>query len=70
MSEQEVKTVKQFRSKLKKCIHYEIQNLSETLKGLESRDRLEMLVKLMYSALPESGKISPTYGEPSKWDLD
>lgn len=58
------KTVKQIKSELKNLIYDEIQNLPETLKELEPKERLDMLLRLMPFALPKNDKISTTYGEP------
>jgi len=62
----DIKTVKQIRLELKNFIHDEIQNLPETLKGLEPKERLNFLVRLMPYALPKSDKVNATYGEPFK----
>ena len=67
---QDIKTVKQLRSELKNFIYDEIQNLPESLKELEPKERLEMLVKLMPYALPKNDKISATYGEPTNWNFE
>lgn len=66
---QDNKTVKQIRSELKSFIHDEIQNLPETLKDLEPKERLEFLVKLMPYALPKSSKVNASYGEPFDFDI-
>lgn len=65
---QDTKTVKTIRSELKSFIHSEIQNLPETLKGLEPKQRLDILIRLMPYALPKNDKISATYGEPFDFD--
>ncbi|MEX1014138.1 MAG: hypothetical protein WDZ80_03180 [Candidatus Paceibacterota bacterium] len=46
-----------------------IQNLPETMKELEPKERLEIFVMLMPYALPKSDKISAAFGEPSYWEL-
>jgi hypothetical protein len=60
----EVKTVKELRSVLKKVVHDEFQHLPETLKNMEPKDRLELVVKLLPYAMPKNEKASFTYGEP------
>jgi flagellar motor switch protein FliG len=68
MSE-DAKTVKQIRAELKNQIYDEMENLPEHLKKLSTKDRLDILIKLMPYALPKSDKINATYGEPldSEW---
>jgi hypothetical protein len=63
---QDIKTVKQIRSELKNVMHDEVLKLPETLKGLEPKDRLDILIRLMPFALPKSDKVNATYGEPFK----
>ena len=63
------KTVKDIRAELKNLIHDEIQNLPETLKAMEPKERLDVLVKLMPFALPKNDSIKATYGEPTDWDI-
>lgn len=65
---QDTKTVKQLRSELKSLIHNVVQNLPETLKGLEPKERLNVLVRLMPYALPKNDKISATYGEKADFE--
>lgn len=63
---QDIKTVKQIRSELKNVMHDEVLKLPETLKGLEPKDRLDILIRLMPFALPKNDKVNATYGEPFK----
>lgn len=66
---QDIKTVKNLRSELKNFIHDEIKNLPETLEELKSKDRIELLDKLLPYALQKNETIISSYGEPTSWDL-
>ena len=63
------KLTKEIRVVLKNIIAKEIENLPDLLKDLESRERLELLIKLMPFALPKVRDISYSVGEPLEMDI-
>lgn len=59
---------KELRTALKNILHSEIERLPEHFDQLETKERLELLVKLLPYSLP---KIEPTdfaTGEPMEWN--
>ena len=61
---------KQLRAKLKNLIDAELENLPDLLSGLEPKDRLEMIVKLMPFAMPKVEAISSNAHEPLDFGID
>jgi hypothetical protein len=63
------KLTKEIRVVLKNLIAKEIENLPELLKDLETRERLELLIKLLPYALPKVRDIGYSVGEPLEMDF-
>lgn len=59
---------KELRSILKDLLYDEIETLKERLDALETKERVELLIKLMPFALPKVNGISHTTNEPIDWD--
>lgn len=55
------------RDGLKEFVKNEIQKLPDTLKNLEQKDRLNILLKLIPYVLPRVDSVSHTEGEP--WNI-
>jgi hypothetical protein len=52
------------REHLKSIFQKEIEKLPETLEGLEPKERLNVLCKMMPFILPKVESVHPTQGEP------
>jgi len=52
------------RETLKKIMQKEINNLPKTLEGLEPKERLNVLCRLMPFVFPKVDSVHPTQGEP------
>ena len=61
------KLTKELRSVLKDVLYEEIDRLPERLDELDTKDRLELLVKLLPLILPKVQNISHTADEPFDW---
>ena len=59
---------KELRTILKNVLYNELENIEELLDSLETKERLDMLIKLMPFALPKVDKIGHTYNEPFEVD--
>jgi hypothetical protein len=55
------------RETLKTIMQKEIQKLPETLEGLEPKERVNLLCKLMPFVFPKVEAISGNEGEPFQW---
>ncbi len=55
------------RKILKAIIQKEFEQLPETLKELEPKERLNILCKLMPFVFPKVEAVHPTDGEPGTW---
>ena len=55
---------KELRTILKDVLYNELENIEELLDSLETKERLDMLIKLMPFALPKVDKIGHTDNEP------
>jgi len=55
------------RKTLKAIIQKEFEQLPETLKELETKERLNILCKLMPFVFPKVEAVHPTDGEPLSW---
>ena len=55
---------KELRTILKNVLYNELENIEELLDSLETKERLDMLIKLMPFALPKVDKIGHTDNEP------
>lgn len=58
------------RETLKELMQKELEQLPETLKGLEPVQRLNILCKLMPFVLPKVESVNHDLNEPSKYGLD
>jgi hypothetical protein len=66
------KLTRELRTALKNILHQEIELLQEHFNKLETKDRLELLVKLLPYALPKVEPESYIIGEgglADSWDL-
>ena len=61
------KLTKELRSILKDVLYEEIDRLPERLDELETKDRLELLVKLMPFVFPKVQSVSQSLDEPICW---
>lgn len=62
--EPETKTYKQLRDVLRTTVYKELLKLPELIEGMETKERLEILVKIMPFALPKLETMSATVYEP------
>ena len=60
---------KELRSVLKDIVYQELGDIQKCLELLESKERLELLIKLMPYVLPKVTSISHKTNEPLDWDL-
>ena len=58
------KLTRELRSVLKDVLYEEIDRLPERLDELDTKDRLELLVKLMPFVFPKVHSVSPSSDEP------
>ena len=58
---------KELRSVLKDILHQELEQIQEHLETLNSKERVELLIKLMPYILPKVTSISHTTNEPLDW---
>ena len=56
------------RETLKSIMKNEIEKLSETLEGLEPKERINVVCKLMPFVFPKVDNINSKAGEPLTWD--
>ena len=61
------KLTKELRSVLKDVLYEEIDRLPERLDELDTKDRLELLVKLMPFVFPKVQSVSQSLDEPLSW---
>lgn len=61
------KLTKELRSVLKDVLYEEIDRLPERLDKLDTKDRLELLVKLMPFVFPKVQSVSQSLDEPINW---
>ena len=59
---------KELRTVLKDLLYEEIEELRERLNGLEPKERIELIIKLMPFALPKVTSVSHTTNEPIDWN--
>tara|TARA_B100000787_G_C16188713_1_gene296168 strand:- start:2140 stop:2388 length:249 start_codon:yes stop_codon:yes gene_type:complete len=60
---------KELRSVLKDIVYQELEQVQKCLELLESKERLELLIKLMPYVLPKVTSVSHRTNEPLDWDL-
>ena len=58
---------KELRSVLKDVLYQELEQIQEHLETLNSKERVELLIKLMPYILPKVTSISYTTNEPLDW---
>lgn len=56
------------RETLKTIMHKEIEKLPETLEGIEPKERLNVICKLMPYVFPKVETVHPKDGEPFTFD--
>ena len=61
------KLTRELRSVLKDVLYEEIDRLPERLDELNTKDRLELLVKLMPFVFPKVQSVSQSLDEPVNW---
>ena len=61
------KLTKELRSVLKDILYQELEQIQEHLETLNSKERVELLIKLMPYVLPKVTSISHTTNEPLDW---
>ena len=62
------KLTKELRTVLKNILYNEIEKIEEYLDGLEPKEKLDTIIKLMPYILPKTSTISHTANEPLDWD--
>ena len=67
MKAKEKVLIMDLREVLKDIIQKEIENLPETLKALEPKERLNILCKLMPFVFPKVEAVHSNDGEPTQW---
>lgn len=60
---------KELRTVLKDLIHEELSQLPTYLDSLETKDRLEILIRLLPYAMPKVNNVSSKEDEPIDWSL-
>jgi hypothetical protein len=63
------KLTKDLRNILKDIIYNELELLNEKLEKLDSKERIELVIKLLPYTLPKVQNISHTTNEPIEWDF-
>ena len=58
---------KDLRESLKTIIEKEIQKIPESLESLDSKERLNVLCKLLPYVFPKVESVHLTEGEPMQW---
>ncbi len=61
------KITNEIRKKLKNIVDNELDILEESIKHLDSKERLELLIKLIPYVIPKVQTVSSTDGEPLNW---
>ena len=63
------KVTKELRSILKDFLFYELESLDERMEQLTTKERIDVMVKLMPYIFPKLEKIHPNSNEPMDWEL-
>ena len=58
---------KELRTVLKDLLFEELQNIPDHLEKLNTKERLELIIKLLPYALPKVTSVSHTTNEPIEW---
>ena len=58
------KTTSELRRVLKHMVDNELQNLQDNINGLEPKERIELLIKLLPYVMPKVQTVSAREGEP------
>ena len=58
------KTTSELRRVLKHMVDNELQNLQDNINGLEPKERIELLIKLLPYVMPKVQTVSARDGEP------
>lgn len=61
---------KELRTLLKNVLYNELESLEEKLDELESRERIELVIKLMPYVFPKMTNISHSENEPLDWGVE
>ena len=61
------KLTKELRSVLKDILYQELEQIQEHLETLNSKERVELLIKLMPYILPKVTSVSHMTNEPLDW---
>lgn len=61
---------KELRKVLKDLLYQELETLSSHLDSLESKERLEILIKLLPYAVPKVESVNYQENEPTDWCFD
>jgi hypothetical protein len=64
------KLTKELRSVLKNIVYYQLEELEEQFKQLPSKDRIELLIKLMPYILPKVNEIHYNNDEPIEFSFE
>ena len=62
------KLTKELRTVLKNILYNEIEKIEDYLDGLEPKEKIDTIIKLMPYILPKTSTISHTANEPLDWD--
>ncbi|NLK81386.1 MAG: hypothetical protein GX277_04190 [Bacteroidales bacterium] len=60
---------KNLRTELKETVQNEIKQIPELLKELDTKERLNVLCKLLPYVLPRVESVNFSLGEPTDWSL-
>ncbi len=60
---------KDLRAELKNAIQNELKQVPELLKELDTKERLNVICKLLPYVLPRVEQVSFSLGEPTDWSL-
>lgn len=63
------KLTKELRSVLKDFVFEELSNLEDSLNDIDSKERIEIMIKLLPFVLPKINNASYTTDEPLNWDI-
>ena len=60
---------KEMRTILKNILFTELENIKELMDSLDSKQRIELIIKLLPFILPKVETVSHTYNEPIDFSL-